>query len=102
MFPRIPSQSRFNRRRRQLAEGFNLVRRVILGVLDVAQERKCVIDSLPVPVVKFHLAPRASREWAVAGARYGTVSTKKEKIYGYKLHLLVTLGGVILDFELAS
>jgi hypothetical protein len=104
LFPSIPSQSRFNRRRRYLAQAFNMVRRVVLSMLDVAQERKCVIDSLPVPVVKFHLAPRcrASGAWATQGARYGTVSTKREKIYGYKLHLLVTLGGVILDFELAG
>ena len=27
--------------------------------------------------------------------------SKKETIFGYKLHLLITLGGVILDFELA-
>ena len=27
--------------------------------------------------------------------------SKKQTIYGYKLHLLVTLGGVILDFQLA-
>src|SRR5918912_1502802 len=29
------------------------------------------------------------------------VVSKKETIYGYKLHLLATLGGIILDFELA-
>ena len=27
------------------------------------------------------------------------MSSKKQTIFGYKLHLLVTLGGVILDFE---
>jgi hypothetical protein len=29
------------------------------------------------------------------------VPSKKQTIFGYKLHLLVTMGGVILDFELA-
>jgi hypothetical protein len=29
------------------------------------------------------------------------VTSKKVTIYGYKLHLLITLGGMILDFELA-
>lgn len=100
LFPHLPSQSRFNRRRRQLGQGFNLIRRMVLRMLDMAQERKCVIDSLPVPVVQFHMAPRATREWAVSGARIGTVCTKKKPIYGYKLHLLATLGGVILDYEL--
>jgi hypothetical protein len=70
------------------------VGRAILQVLDVAQQRICVIDSLPVPVVTFHLAPQASREWAAHGATFGKVSSKKQTIYGYKLHLLLTLGGV--------
>src|SRR5687768_3531750 len=51
LFPILPSQSRFNRRRRNLMPLCNLVRRAILQLLDVAQQRSCVIDSLPVPVV---------------------------------------------------
>jgi len=100
LFPHIPSQSRFNRRRRQLMYAFNLVRQVVLRALDVAQDRQCCIDSLPVPVVQFHLVPNASREWAANGATFGRVSSKKQVIFGYKMQLLVTLGGVILDFEL--
>lgn len=101
LFPVQLERSRFNRRRRALRLGFNAVRRLALRVLDVAADRQCAIDSLPVPVVKFHLVPGASREWAGHGAAYGVVSSKKQWIYGYKLHLLVTLGGVIRDFELA-
>jgi hypothetical protein len=100
LFPHIPSQSRFNRRRRALMHGFNLVRQVVLRVLDVAADRQCCIDSLPVPVVEFHLAPQASREWAANGAVFGRVSSKKQTFFGYKMQLLVTLGGVILDFVL--
>jgi hypothetical protein len=51
LFPHIPSQSRFNRRRRNLMKGFNLVRLVVLEMLDLAQYRHCVIDSLPIPAV---------------------------------------------------
>lgn len=100
-FPHIPSQSRFNRRRRNLMFVTNLIRRLILAQLDVAQDQQCVIDSLPIPVVQFHLAPSSTGEWPAYGAAFGKVSSKKETIYGYKLHLLITLGGVILDFELA-
>ena len=100
LFPHIPSQSRFNRRRRALAGAFNLIRRVVLGLLDVAQDRHCCIDSMPVPVVQFHLAPQATREWAQNGATFGRVSSKDLTFFGYKMQLLVTLGGVILDFEL--
>ena len=101
LFPNVPSQSRFNRRRRHLMLAFNLIRQYVLQVLDLAQERECVIDSLPVPVVQFYLVPGSTGDWAAFGARFGKVTSKKETIFGYKLHLLVTLGGVILDFELA-
>jgi transposase len=101
LFPRQPSQSRFNRRRRQLMQAFQLLRLLVLRLLDLAQERQCVIDSLPVPVVHFHLVPGSTGDWDEHGAAYGKVSSKKQTIYGYKLHLLVTMGGVILDFHLA-
>ena len=101
LFPRIPSQSRFNRRRRNLASAFNLIRLCILRCLDVAQDRQCLIDSLPIPVVHFHLVPGSTGDWRAYGARFGKVPSKKQTIFGYKLHLLITLGGVILDFELA-
>ncbi|MBZ0276350.1 MAG: transposase, partial [Anaerolineae bacterium] len=100
-FPCIPSQSRFNRRRRNLMWGINLICQIILERLDVGQDAQCAIDSLPIPVVQFHLVPGSSGDWKAHGATYGKVSSKKVTIFGYKLHLLITLGGVILDFELA-
>lgn len=101
LFPVIPSQSRFNRRRRQLMYAFNLLRQVLLAQLDLAQVRDCVIDSLPVPVVKFHLVPTSSGDWGAHQADFGKVSSKKQTFFGYKLHLLVTSDGLIIDFELA-
>ena len=91
----IPTQSRFNRRRRGLMQAFNLIRRVVLQCLDVAQDRQCVIDSLPLP------SASSSSAWKVYGSTYGKVPSKKQTIFGYKLHLLIALNGVILDFELA-
>ena len=61
LFPHVPSQSRFNRRRRNLWQAFNFVRKVVLGVLDVAVERQCCIDSLPMAVVQFKRVPYSSR-----------------------------------------
>jgi IS5 family transposase len=101
LFPHIPSQSRFNRRRRNLMQAFNLIRQVILSGLDLAQDRQCVIDSLPVPAIQFYLVPSSTGDWAAYGATFGKVPSKQQTIFGYKLHLLVTLGGIILDFELA-
>jgi transposase len=101
LFPLVPERSRFNRRRRALQQAINLIRRLVLDMLDLSQDPFCAVDSVPVPVVQFHLVPQASREWAAHGATFGKVVTKKQTIFGYKLHLLVTLNGVIVDFHLA-
>lgn len=102
LFPHQPERSRFNRRRRQLAGAINQVRRLLLASLDLATDRHCVLDSLPVPVMGFHLAPGGARSyWASYEARFGRVPSKKCTIFGYKLYLLTTLHGVILDFVLA-
>jgi len=100
LFPRIPSQSRFNRRRRNLMQAFNLVRQVILSSFELSQDKQCIIDSLPLPVVQFHLVPGSTGDWRAFGATFGKVPTKKQTIFGYRLHLLISLGGLILDFEL--
>src|SRR3990172_119900 len=103
LFPVIPTQSRFNRRRRGLMQTFNLIRQVVLQCLDVAQDHQCIIDSLPLPVVQFHLVPSSSSsgDWKASGSTFGKVPSKKQTIFGYKLHLLIAMNGVILDFELA-
>ena len=103
LFPHVPERSRCNRRRRALAPASNDLRRVTLRLLDLAEDRQCAIDSLPVPALKFHLVPSspAVGHWKEHGAAFGKVTTKKQTIFGYKLQLLVTLNGVILDFLLA-
>jgi hypothetical protein len=101
LFPVIPSQSRFNRRRRNLMTAFKLIQHSVLAALDLAADNQCVIDSLPVPVMQFHLVPGSTGDWAAYGADYGKVPSKKITIFGYKLHLLVTLNGVIRDYVLA-
>jgi hypothetical protein len=101
LFPHVPSRTRFNRRRRALARAINLVRQIVLRSLDLAEDNQWVIDSLPIPVMGFHLVPGGSREWATHEARCGRCASKKQTLYGYKLHCVMTLGGVILDFSLA-
>lgn len=101
LFPCIPSRSRFNRRRRNLMFAIKLIRQTVLQAMDLAHDSQCVIDSLPVPVVKFYLVPGSTSDWAAYGAEFGRVASKNETIYGYKLHLLITLGGLILNYELA-
>jgi hypothetical protein len=45
----------------------NGVRQLVLHLLNVAHDRYCTSDSLPVPVVQFHLVPGALAEWTTHG-----------------------------------
>jgi len=102
LFPYQPSRTRFNRRRRRLQGAINHLRRALLATLDLARERRCVLDSLPVPVIRFHLVPKGARGyWQGHAAGFGRVPSKSITIFGYKLYLLATRAGVILDFTLA-
>jgi hypothetical protein len=99
LFPNIPERSRLNRRRRNLMYAINQIRQIVLAGLDVAQDAYGAIDGLPLPVMKFHLAPQRTRDWDAHGATFGYCASKKQTYFGYRLNLVVTLGGVILDFE---
>lgn len=102
LFPHLPERSRYNRRRRALTEVTNRIRgglmQVLLSYLAPEERDLCVIDSVPVPVVGFHHA-RGAHRW-YGEATYGHVASKQQTIYGYKLHLLITHSGLILDFAL--
>jgi IS5 family transposase len=102
LFPRLPERSRFNRRRRNLMFAINQIRQIITNGLDIAQDAYGVIDGLPLPVMEFHLAPQRSRDWDAAGATFGYCASKKQTYFGYRLNLVITSGGVILDFELMA
>ena len=103
LFPRLPERSRYNRRRRALTEVTNRIRgalmELVLARLTPEERELCVLDSLPVPVVGFHHA-RGDHRW-YGEASYGYVASKNLTIFGYKLHLLLTHSGLILDFALA-
>jgi len=103
LFPQLPERSRYNRRR-QLAEPTNRIRGAIMERLWRALEAErvdlCVIDSVPVPVVGFHHA-RHDHRW-YGEADYGRVAAKKQTIYGFKLHLLISRCSLVLDFVLAA
>ena len=101
LFPRLPCQSRFNRRRRNLGAIINQIRQMLLSDIEGAEQKLCVIDSLPIPVIQFHLVPSSSNDWSCYEANYGWIESMKQTIFGYKLHLLVTASGVIIDFVLA-
>jgi len=102
LFPLLPERSRYNRRRRQLIEVTNRIRGGIMArlwrVLEAEGRGLCVVDSVPVPVVGYHHAAGDHRWWGEAD--FGRVPSKQQRLYGFKLHLLIARCGLILDFAL--
>ena len=62
----------------------NELGRSVLAALDFAHDRQCVLHSLPIPVIGFHLVPSGARAyWQSDDARFGKVPSKKATIFGY-------------------
>src|SRR5437868_7236784 len=98
-FPGLNERSRYNRRKRDLWSVILAVRVSLQLVLDTLQlEETAAIDSAPVPCVSYKRGKQASD--FVGTADYGVCSSKAMKYFGYKLHSVVSLTGLILGFLL--
>jgi hypothetical protein len=90
------SVSRFNRRVHVLADWLPFIAE-ILGEVG-GQGEVFVIDSLPVPVCK---RVRARRFRKVRGQSFcGSCAAKKEKFFGWRLHVVCTPAGLPVSFAL--
>jgi len=99
-FPRLNERSRYNRRKRDLWSVILAIRCGVLVMLHAADHDTAVVDSAPVPVAGYKRDKTSSNFVGTAG--YGICSSKAMKYFGVKLHNLVTLTGIILDFVLTS
>ena len=90
------SVSRFNRRLHGLRDWFY---RIVSLVSELyAQGEVFIMDSMPLPVCK---RARASRCKKVRGKAFcGYCAAKKEKFFGWRLHMLCTPDGVPVRFEM--
>jgi hypothetical protein len=88
------SLSRFNRRLHKLADWLPLLVAVLGRLFEQAE---ClIIDSLPLPVCR---RVRAWRCRKVRGAEFcGYCAAKKERFFGWRMHLVCTPGGVPVRF----
>ncbi len=93
---RCLSISRFNRQLHQYADCLDVC---LLTLMELATQGDAfIIDSMPVPVCK---RARARRCRKVRGRIYcGYCAAKKEKFFGWRLHLICTPEGVPVAFEL--
>ena len=99
-FPGMNERSRYNRRKRDLWSVMLAVRMGLLIALGASEVDTAAIDSAPTPCVGYKRSKLATD---FAGqSHYGVCSSKAMKYFGVKLHNLVTLTGVILDFMLTS
>jgi hypothetical protein len=90
------SVSRFNRRLHRLADWLGLIL-ATLGELFATGEA-FLIDRLPVPVCR---RARARRCRKVRGRDFcGVCHAKREKFFGWRLHLVCTTAGVPVAFDL--
>ncbi len=97
---RALSTSRFSRRLHALADWLVLLLDVLGTVFAHRQAAVCgfVIGSMPVPVCK---RVRARRCRTVRGRAYcGYCAAKKEKFFGWRLHLVCTTAGLPVAFTL--
>jgi hypothetical protein len=90
------SVSRFNRRLHALSDWLYGIA-VLLGEL-FTEDEIYLIDSMPMPVCK---RVRARRCKKVRGKEYcGYCAAKKEKFFGWRLHLICTHDGIPVSFDL--
>jgi hypothetical protein len=92
------STSRFNRRLHAVADWLRLMVET-LGEL-FAQGAVFIIDSMPLPVCR---RARARRNRKVRGRAYcGYCAAKKEKFFGWRLHLVCTPEGCPVSFAIVA
>ena len=98
LFPRLLTQSQFNRRSRGLRLELECFRREVLARLGVLREVDFLLDTKPVPVLGYKRS-KARTDFA-GSAAYGVCPGRGLKYYGYKLVALVTPQGIPAVYDL--
>jgi hypothetical protein len=99
-FPKLCSQSQFNRRVRALEPELRALQRSLAEELSDPSAAYRILDTTLVPAI---VRVRASRKGLFAGqATFGRSASKTEWVYGFKVALVVDPGGVITAFGLAE
>ncbi len=99
-FPKLVDQSQYNRRARGLRYLVEMLRRSWLALLGVADPKRLLVDTKPIPVMGYK---RSKSHSDFAGsAAYGHCAARKMNYFGYKLVMLTTLDGLPVLYDLVS
>lgn len=98
MFPKLLTQSQFNRRARSLRLQVELFRRDVIVRLGVGNEADFLLDTKPVPVVGYK-RNKAHSDF-LGSASYGVCASRNLKYFGYKLVILATTEGLPAVYDL--
>jgi len=98
LFPKLITQSQFNRRARNLRLLVEEMRRYWLRDLGFLNRGDLLLDTKPIPVMGYK---RSKKRSDFAGsASYGYCASRNLKYFGYKLVSVCTLEGIPLVYEL--
>jgi len=105
LFPKLLERSRYHRRCKDLQQITEIIRQLFLALMDSHMQQWFIMDSMPVPVC---LHARASRNLRFAtdfnvdnDMLYGHCASKKQDVYGFKLHMMTSTQGVPMHYVLA-
>ena len=101
--PNLISRRQYNDRRKQTYELCNTIRKRIAMEIDGAEDFFC-IDSKPIEVCRLARSKRCKigkKEYKTA-PEYGYCASQGVYYYGYKLHAVCGLSGVIHSFDLTK
>ena len=102
-FPNLIDRSGYNRRRKNLNRLTEKVWRSLVKKLTF-DEDIFVIDSMPIQICKFSRAKRSRvcQDRYETAPDYGFCAAQNQTYFGYELHGLASLNGIITDFELTK
>lgn len=105
LFPQLISRSRYHRRSKNLQQLTEIMRQILVKAIGMDKKEWHLMDSMPLQVCVRARASRNLRfceEFEVDNRLlYGYCASKDMKIYGFKLHLIVTLQGIPVHYVVA-
>lgn len=110
LFKRLPKEitnkierSVYNRRRRNLLPHLEQLRQTMASMV-IPNEDYHIVDSMPLEICKFSRAKRSRvcQQHEESAPDYGYCASQNTTYFGYKLHAVCTIQGVIKSIDLSS